>query len=69
MVRRNGRAGIGGGLFNVGSLSVLQSTIAADNAYGGFGGDGADNVAQPAFKGGSAGDAFGGGLYADQHAS
>ncbi len=65
----DGGSGNGGGIWSSGSLTVFQSTIAGNNAYGGFGGDGANDEVNDGYQGGSAGDAFGGGLSVGDNAA
>lgn len=63
-----GTAGLGGAIFNLGTVSVLNCTFATNSAIGGGGGDGADGGSGvtrggTGGNGGPGGAALGGGIY------
>lgn len=63
-----GTAGLGGAIFNLGTVSVLDCTFATNSAIGGAGGDGADGGSGvtrggTGGNGGPGGGALGGGIY------
>jgi hypothetical protein len=65
---RRGTAGLGGAIFNFGSVSVFNCQFVSNSAVGGVGGDGSDGSDGPikggnGGNGGAGGGALGGGIY------